>query len=107
MNVKFKDLIESIKLTTNLMDDIKSKAINSQLSVEEIISVMEEQTAGIENSTQSLTKVVNYINDTVKASQSISNKLDNHSENLNLLSNVSSSLNNISNDIKEDLDFFK
>ncbi|KGN02641.1 chemotaxis protein [Clostridium novyi A str. 4570] len=107
MNVKFKDLIQSIKLTTNLMDDIKSKAINSQLSVEEIISVMEEQTAGIENSTQSLTKVVNYINDTVKASQSISNKLDNHSENLNLLSNVSSSLNNISDDIKEDLDFFK
>ncbi|MCD3330246.1 methyl-accepting chemotaxis protein, partial [Clostridium botulinum] len=104
MNDKFKNLVGNIKLTTNLMNDIKNKAVNSQLSVEEIISVIEEQTAGIENSTQSLTKVVNYINDTVKSSKCINNKLSIQSQKLNLLSSISCSLNDISNTIKSDLD---
>ncbi|KEI18506.1 methyl-accepting chemotaxis protein [Clostridium haemolyticum] len=106
MNDKFKNLVTNIKLTTILMNDIKDKAFNSQLSVEEIISIIENQSTGIENSTKSLTKVVYYINDTMNSSKCINKKLDVQSEKLNLLSSISFSLNDISDAIKNDLDYF-
>ncbi|MCD3195132.1 HAMP domain-containing protein [Clostridium botulinum C] len=106
MNNKFKNLVTNIKLTTTLMNDIKDKAFNSQLSVEEIISIIENQSTGIENSTESLTKVVHYINDTMNSSKCINKKLDVQSEKLNLLSSISFSLNDISEAIKNDLDYF-
>lgn len=107
MSGKFKNLVNDTSLTTNLMNEIKDKAITCQSSVEEIISIIEEQTAGIEESTSSLNKVVSYIYETVQSFECMDKKLKSQSESLSSLSNLSSSLTEMSNTIKENIDYFK
>lgn len=107
MSGKFKNLVDDTSLTTNLMNEIKDKAITCQTSVEEIIGIMEEQTAGIEESTESLNTVVSYIYETVQSFECMDKKLKTQSESLSSLSNLSSSLTEMSNTIKENIDYFK
>lgn len=107
MSGKFKNLVEDTSLTTNLMNEIKDKAITCQSSVEEIIGIMEEQTAGIEESTASLNTVVTYIHETVQSFECMDKKIKTQSESLSSLSNLSSSLTEMSNTIKENIDYFK
>lgn len=107
MNKRFNNLVNDTESTFKIIKDIKTKAYHSQGSVEEITSIIEEQTAGIEEGTESLGNVVNYINENANVSLDIDDKLKMQSDKLNSLLDLSNVLNKMSNDMKEAIEFFK
>lgn len=107
MNFNFGELKENSNQTIESMMNIKEKANNSKIATEEITAIIEEQSAGVETSSENLKSVYNNVKETTDISLGINENIEKEKLNMKELENVSLNLNEMSSEIKDMVDFFK
>lgn len=107
INKDFKHIHLSSNNSVDLMVEIATNSNNSQQAVEEITSVVEEQLASIDVSTESLRHVSSYVHETTNSSRELTTQLNDQAILLTSLSDISSSLDGMSKQLQNTLQSFK
>lgn len=107
MNSKFSELVINSTSTFNNINDIHLKTTNSKICVEKITSIVNTQSAELDESMKFLKGILKSIDDTTIMYEAISSSLRTQRLSLDKLTEMSTSLSDISTKINKDISYFK